>query len=403
MTMELPDIAKLVQPSEAKILLFVLDGLGGLPGKPGGATELEAARTPNMDRLAREGGCGLHEPVAAGITPGSGPGHLALFGYDPLRYRIGRGVLEALGVGFALQATDVATRGNFCTVDARGRIVDRRAGRISTDECTRLCGVLQEIQLPGVELCVRPVKEHRFLLVLRPESSVGARVTDTDPGRPGLPPMGAVGLDEASERTAALVSRWLEVAGERLAAEERANMVVLRGFSKLPEWPRFPEMFGMRSLAAAAYPMYRGVARLVGMEATAVEEELEGLAVELERRIGEFDFFFLHFKATDRAGEDGDFDRKVALIEAADALVPRLLSAGPQVVLITGDHSTPASMGSHSWHPVPFLLHGGPARSEGVKAFGERYCAAGSLGLRRGCELMPLALARAGRLAKFGS
>lgn len=402
--MELHDIAELRQASDRRILLFVLDGLGGLPRRPDGPTELEAARTPNLDRLAREGGCGLQEPVAAGITPGSGPGHLALFGYDPLRYRIGRGVLEALGIEFDLSPGDVAARGNFCTVDGRGNVTDRRAGRISTGEAAPLAERLDGIELEGVRAFVRHVKEHRFLLVLRPdEGGAGAAVGDTDPGREGVPPLEPRARDEASEPTARRAGRWLDAAREALAGEERANMALLRGFSRLPDWPLFQDVFGLRPFAAAAYPMYRGVARLVGMEAVSVEDDLGALAGALEGAVDGHDFFFLHYKEPDRAGEDGDFDRKVACIEAADAVLPRLLEAGPEVVLVTGDHSTPSRMRSHSWHPVPFLLHGGPGRGGEVETFGERACAGGNLGLRRGHELMPLAAARAGRLAKYGA
>ncbi len=401
--MELGDIADLVQSAETKILLLVLDGLGGLPREPGGPTELEAARTPNLDRLAREGICGLQEPVAAGITPGSGPGHLALFGYDPLRYRIGRGVLEALGVDFDLGPRDIAARGNFCTIDDEGRIIDRRAGRIPTEEAERLCERLDAIEVEGARVRVQAVKEHRFLLVLRPDAPVSADLGDTDPGRPGEPPNEVRALSPDAGPAAEMVESWVRAAREALAGEERANMVVLRGFARRPDWPAFDEVFGLRPFAAAAYPMYRGVARLVGMEAEAVEDGPDPLADALERRIDDGDFFFLHYKPTDKAGEDGDFDRKVELIEAADAIVPRLLEAGPDVVLVTGDHSTPATMRRHSWHPVPFLLWGGAGRAAGVDRFGETACAVGSAGLRRGCELMPLAVARAGRLAKFGA
>lgn len=407
--MELYDLADLKQASDAKILLLVLDGLGGLPMEPGGPTELEAARTPNMDALLREGGCGLQEPVAPGITPGSGPGHLALFGYDPLRYRIGRGVLEALGVEFDLRPGDIAARGNFCTVDDDGIVVDRRAGRISTEEAAPLCRELDRIEVEGARVFVRPVKEHRLLLVLRPkegagpEEGWGAELEDTDPGETGRPPREVDAGSEEAEATARAVRAWLQAARRILAGRPDANMVLLRGFSKLPDWPRFPDVFGMRAFAAAAYPMYRGVARLVGMEAAAVEDRIDHLAVELERRIADFDFFFLHFKPPDKAGEDGDFDRKVARIEEADALVPRLLEAGPDIVLITGDHSTPARLRRHSWHPVPFLLHGGAGRTERAESFGETACGFGSLGRRRGCELLPLAVARARRLTKFGA
>lgn len=396
-------MAALVQASDRKVVLLVLDGLGGLPMEPGGETELEAARTPELDGLARQGGCGLHEPVAPGVTPGSGPGHLALFGYDPLGYRVGRGVLEALGIGFDLEERDVAARGNFCTLDEHGRVADRRAGRISTAEARPLVEALDEIELEGVEAEVRVVKEHRFLLVLRFPEPTGAAVSDTDPGRPGESPGRPSSSDEASAPAARAARSWLEAARERLADREGADMVLLRGFSRPPDWPAFPEVFGMRALAVAAYPMYRGVARLVGMDAVAAGDGPDGAVSEAEARLGERDFVFVHVKGPDRAGEDGDFDRKVAIIEETDALVPRLLDAGGDVLLVTGDHSTPARLRSHSWHPVPFLLAGGSGRVGPVDSFGESACARGILGLRRGRELMPLAVARSGRLAKFGA
>lgn len=401
--MQLADIAALVQPSDQKILLFVLDGLGGVPVEPNGPTELEAASTPHLDDLARRGSCGLHVPVAQGITPGSGPGHLALFGYDPLVYRTGRGVLAALGTGFDLQPGDVAARGNFCTLDEQGLVADRRAGRISTEAAAPLVERLAGIEVEGARVFVRPVKEHRFLLVLRPETELGDGVADTDPGRPGSRPRPVQALDPAAEPTAAVVAEWLSGAEKALADQSTANMVLLRGFSRRPDWPRFQDVFGMSALGAAAYPMYRGVARLVGMETAAVGEELDDLAGELERRFDDFDFFFLHYKAPDKAGEDGDFDRKIRCLESADALIPRLLAAGPGVVIVTGDHSTPSLLRSHSWHPVPFLLFGGAGRADTVDAFGETECARGSLGTVRGCDLMRLALARAGRLSKFGA
>lgn len=401
--MELRDVQDLVQASDRTLVLLVLDGLGGLPRQEGGDTELEAARTPNLDRLARTGGVGLHEPVAPGVTPGSGPGHLALFGYDPLRYRIGRGVLEALGVGFELTDRDVAVRGNFCTLDDDGVVRDRRAGRISTEAARPIAEALDALEVDGAEVHVRPVREHRFLLVLRFPEPVEADLSDTDPGRPGERPAPIRAGSGASERAARAARDWLEAAREEMAGRDDADMVLLRGFATLPDWPGFPGVWGMRSLAVAAYPMYRGAARLVGMDTAAVDDGIAPLFAELERRIGEYDFLFLHFKGTDRAGEDGDFGRKVELIEEVDAAVPRLLDAGPDVTLVTGDHSTPSVMKSHSWHPVPFVLAGGPGRSGDAEAFGETECARGVHGLRRGRELMPLAVARTGRLGKFGA
>ncbi|UCG76994.1 MAG: 2,3-bisphosphoglycerate-independent phosphoglycerate mutase [Gemmatimonadota bacterium] len=397
------DYAALLKPSDTKVLLLVLDGLGGLPLRPGGPTELEAARTPHLDELARRAEVGLHDPVGPGITPGSGPGHLALFGYDPLRYRIGRGVLEALGVDFPLQSRDIAARGNFCTVDGSGNVVDRRAGRIPTAEAERLAERLDAVKVPGAETFVRAVKEHRFLLVLRPEEPLDPDLGDTDPGRTGVPPLEVTAGASAAEPTAALVQAWLDAARQLIADEPRANMALLRGFSVLPDWPSFPEVFGMRAFAAAAYPMYRGVAKLVGMATQAVDEDPAALVEALRTAYAAHDFFFLHFKPPDKAGEDGDFDRKVAVIEEADGIVPGLLDAGPDVVLVTGDHSTPSLLRSHSWHPVPYLLDSPQGRGRGADAFGERECAAAGDAVRRGRDLLPLAVAAAGRFGKFGA
>ncbi|MGB5303033.1 MAG: 2,3-bisphosphoglycerate-independent phosphoglycerate mutase [Gemmatimonadota bacterium] len=404
--MDLTDVAALAQPTGEKIMLLVLDGVGGLPLEPGGLTELETARTPNMDGLLANGDAGLHVPVATGVTPGSGPGHLALFGFDPLRYRVGRGALAALGVEFPLQPGDVAVRGNLCTVDGEGVVTDRRAGRIATEEAAPVLDMLDRIVVPGAQTFVRPVKEHRFLLVLRPEEATGADIADTDPGVSGVRPLDVVAASPSSEFAARVTREWLARVPETLSGQPRANMALLRGFATLPDWPLFPDVFRMRSLAMAAYPMYRGVARLVGMDATAVDDDPAALLPALEARIDDYDFFFLHVKGTDKAGEDGDFQRKVDMIERVDEVLPALRETGIGVTLITGDHSTPAKMKSHSWHPVPFLLHGGPGRghrSEGTAGFGESECARGSIGMIRGCELMPLAAARAGRLGKFGA
>ncbi|MEN8145086.1 MAG: 2,3-bisphosphoglycerate-independent phosphoglycerate mutase [Gemmatimonadota bacterium] len=401
--MDLSDIAALAQPGDRKVLLLVLDGLGGLAAQPGGKTALETARTPNLDALVGLGGCGVQTPVAPGVTPGSGPGHLSLFGYDPLRYRIGRGVLSALGIGFDLQPGDVAVRGNLCSVDPSGVVTDRRAGRIAADAARQACDLLAEIQPSGAEAFVRHVKEHRFLLVLRTNASSSADILDTDTGRTGVPPRPITARSQGAVPAASAAREWVERASFVLADHKPANMVLLRGFASLPDWPRFPDVFQMRALAIAAYPMYLGVARLIGMEAVQVEDSPDALAEELERRVDEHDFFFLHVKGTDKAGEDGDFERKVSVIEDVDSIVPRLVDAVGGVTLVTGDHSTPATMKAHSWHPVPFLLSGGPAREALTTSFGESECARGSLGHVNGWDLLPMAAARAGRLAKYGA
>ncbi|MFO7661176.1 MAG: 2,3-bisphosphoglycerate-independent phosphoglycerate mutase [Chloroflexota bacterium] len=401
------DILKtLVKRDETgKIVLLVIDGLGGLPERAAGSqTSLEAARTPNLDALAARSICGLHEPVAPGITPGSGPAHLGLFGYDPLTYQVGRGVLSALGIDFDLQPGDVAARGNFATVDDAGRATDRRAGRIPTEKTEELCTLLRErVTLSGAQFFVQLVKEYRFLFVLRGEGLL-ADVNETDPLEVGERPLKAEAQSPEAEKTAALVRSFVEQTAAVLADREPANMVLLRGFSQLPRWPSMEEVYGLKGVAIAGYPMYRGVSKLLGMEALpaspSVTEEFDRLA----QHWADYDFFFVHIKGVDSAGEDGDFDRKVALIEEADAFVPRILELEPDVLIVTGDHSTPARMHYHSWHPVPVLLWSDICRPDRVAQFGERACMAGGLGPRFPVtDLMPLALAHARRLDKFGA
>jgi 2,3-bisphosphoglycerate-independent phosphoglycerate mutase len=392
----------LVVPNGSKLILFVMDGLGGLPHPQTGKTELETAATPNLDRLAYDGNCGLSQPVAPGISPGSGPGHLALFGYDPLRWEIGRGVLEALGIDFPLGPEDIAARGNFCTVDGEGRIVDRRAGRIPTEVNARLCEKLRQIRLPGVEVFVEPVREHRFVLVLR-GPGLSPDLTETDPTREGVPPLPVRAARPEAEATAALVNRWLEEARKLLADEHPANMVLLRGFAKHPHPPTFEEVYKLRAAAVATYPMYRGLARLVGMTVVPTGQTLAENFQTVAERFAEFDFFFVHFKRTDTAGEDGNFEAKVAAIEEADRLIPRLLDLRPDVIVVTGDHSTPAVYRSHSWHPVPVVLWSRWCRPDRAEKFGETTCRHGGLGLIPATAIMPLMLAHAGRLTRFGA
>ncbi len=400
--MNLEEISALKHSGGGKVVLLVMDGLGGLPERPGGATELETARTPNLDRLAAQGVCGLHQPVGPGITPGSGPAHLGLFGYDPLVHKVGRGVLSALGIGFDLRPGDVAARGNFCTV-VDGVVTDRRAGRLSSDRNRELCERLRGIQLEGAEMHVETVKDYRFLLVLRGEG-LSPGLADTDPQSTGLEPLAPRPLAPEAERTAAVVRQFIDRAGDLLAGDERANMVLLRGFSSRPSWPLLPEVYGVRAAAVAVYPMYRGVARLVGMDVLDTGETFTDEIATIADRWDDFDFFFLHFKTTDSAGEDGDFARKVELIESVDRELPRLLELAPDVVLVTGDHSTPAVLRGHSWHEVPVLLWSTTCRSDGVRRFGERECATGSLGPRiPAIQLLPLAFAHAQRFDKYGA
>ncbi len=395
-------LREIVVPGTSKIVLLVMDGLGGLPSPETGRSELETASIPNLDRLAREGICGLTMPVGIGITPGSGPGHLALFGYDPIKYDIGRGVLEATGIDFDLHENDVAARGNFCTVDDHGLITDRRAGRIPTEESTRLVEQLRGITLPGVEVFVEPVREHRFVLVLR-RAGLSDRLSGTDPNREGEAPLPVQPLAPDAAETADLVNRWIAEARRVLAGGKQANMVLVRGFAKPPHLPSMKDLFKLDAAAIAIYPMYRGLAKLVGMTAlpsgSSFAEEVDTLC----RHWDDFDFFFIHFKGTDTAGEDGDFDRKVAALEQVDREIPRLVSLMPDVLMVAGDHSTPAILAGHSWHPVPFMLYGKWSRADLAEGFNERECMRGSLGTFHATEALPLAMAHAGRLTKYGA
>ena len=380
-----------------------MDGLGGLPIGTEGFTELEKANTPNLDDLASHGICGLHLPVGPGITPGSGPSHLALFGYDPLRYQVGRGVLSALGIEFDLEKTDVAARGNFCTLDEEGRVSDRRAGRISTEKNQELCTLLREIELPGVDLFIETVKEYRILLVLRGEG-LGADLVDTDPQEVGAKPIEPQALNPKSKKTAELTKQFLDQAREILADHHPANMLLLRGFAKKPDWSSFEDIFGLRSAAIAGYPMYRGVAKLVGMEVLEAVDNVKREFQIMRERWQDFDFFYLHVKRIDSAGEDGDFERKCRLIEEVDEQIPALMELNPDVLIVTGDHSTPSQLRYHSWHPVPVILWSKHCRTDEVKHFGERACMVGGLGSRLpAIDLMPLAMANAQRLEKFGA
>jgi 2,3-bisphosphoglycerate-independent phosphoglycerate mutase len=395
-------IRELTEPNDRKIVLLVADGLGGLPLEPGGKTELESARTPNLDACVRDGVCGLSVPVLPGITPGSGPGHLGLFGYDPLQYRIGRGILEALGIHFAVGPRDVAARGNFCTVDAQGVITDRRAGRPTTERCVAMCRKLQQIRIPGVEVFVEPVREHRFVVVFRGDD-LGDAVNDTDPQQTGHKPLPARGADPHSENTARAVNQFVAEAARVLRDEAPTNMVTLRGLARYPKIATMQEVYRLRPVAIAVYPMYKGLARLVGMEVADAGATLSDQVETLRRLWDQYDFFFLHYKYTDSTGEDGNFAAKVEMIERLDAELPRVRALKPDVLIVTGDHSTPSKLRSHSWHPVPTLLWAQTCRPDAVTEFGESSCLRGGLGQFPAMYLLPLALAHAGRLAKFGA
>ena len=395
-------VRELAEKNGSKIVMLVADGLGGLPMEPHGRTELETANTPNLDRLAGRGTSGLSVPVLPGITPGSGPGHLGLFGYDPLAFKIGRGALEATGIGFELGPNDVAARGNFCTLDSAGLISDRRAGRIPSEESFKVVERLQAVKIPGVETFVKPVKEHRFVVVFRGQGLDGA-VADTDPQAIGVAPLDPAPVTPAAQRTADIAKEFVRQARAILADEKKANGMVLRGFAAKPQLPSYLDLYGLRAAAIAVYPMYKGLAQLAGMTLVGKAQSLDEQIDELAKCWNDYDFFFMHFKYTDSTGEDGAFEQKVKRIEELDRAIPRIEKLQPDVLIVTGDHSTPSKLKSHSWHPVPTLLVADTCRPDGLEKFSERDCLRGGFGQFPAKHLMLLAMAHALRFGKYGA
>jgi 2,3-bisphosphoglycerate-independent phosphoglycerate mutase len=403
--MDFDFLHELISPAHTKIVMLVMDGLGGLPLEPGEKTELETAHTPNLDALAASSALGLSVPLGPGITVESGPGHLALFGYDPLQYRIGRGVLEAVGIGFDLEPNDIAMRGNYATVDESGVVTDRRAGRIA-NEISKELSKLLATRIEDVDFFVETVREHRLAIVMR-GVGLSSHVTGTDPLKNGYPPLTIRALSPEAGKTERVMNLFLERSRQVMEAyhpKPPANTLLIRGIDQYPHFIAFPELYGLRSAAIAVYPTYRGIAKLVGMQTLPVEGSATADEfTTLEKYWNDFDFFYLHVKETDLAGEDGDFSRKVKVIEEVDRLVPRLLALQPNVVIVCGDHSTPAALKGHSWHPVPVLIYGKYVRADGVSEFGERVCGRGSLGVLPAAHIMPIALANAGRIMKWSA
>lgn len=399
-------IKSLARKTDTKIVLLVMDGLGGIPHPNTLQTELEAAQTDNLDRLARASQTGLSIPVAHGITPGSGPGHLALFGYDPIKYLIGRGILEALGLDMDVREGDVAARGNFCTIGEDGTITDRRAGRISTDINRELTEQLNAISIENAQAIVASGREHRLAIIFRPEDGgpqLSDALTDSDPQREGLAPLNVTSSAVLGENTANIVNSFLKVAMSVIADAHPANGLVLRGFSTIPDLPQMSDVYALNPAAIASYPMYRGLAKLVGMRVLPTGDTIDQQIETARENWDLHDFFFIHYKYTDSAGEDGDYDAKVAAIERLDSALPALLDLDPDVLIVAGDHSTPTAMAAHSWHPVPVMIRSRHITAGFAESFTERECAKGMLGTMAATDIMPLALANAGKLDKFGA
>jgi 2,3-bisphosphoglycerate-independent phosphoglycerate mutase len=394
----------LLDNNGSKIVLLVLDGLGGISTTPEGKSALEKASIPNLDRLAEGGTLGQTIPIRYGITPGSGPAHLALFGYEPLEFVIGRGALSASGINLEVKVGDVAARGNLCTLDDNGKVTDRRAGRISHHDAAPIIELLNEVQIPDVEVEVQQVKEYRFVIVMRGKGLHPA-LNDTDPQETGVQPLQVEAQHPDAEKAAGLMKKWIKAAYQTLVDQPVANGFLLRGFATDPGLPSYEDAYELEAVCIAEYPMYKGVSRLVGMDV--IEVDGEGPAAEFKTaqiHWEKYDFFFIHVKKTDSYGEDGNLDAKAKIIEDVDQALPILLDLNPDVLIVTGDHSTPALLKSHSWHPVPFLLWAPKTqRTDLEKSFTERNCARGGLGTFPAVETMSLALAHAGRLQKFGA
>ena len=398
---DFPNISDLCRSTPSRIIMLVIDGLGGLPHPENGKSELETANLPNLNRLAQISDCGLTTPVAPGITPGSGPGHISLFGYNPIEHLIGRGVVESLGIGIELRDNDVAARGNFCTIDSNGLIVDRRANRIPSNESNQLISLFDQIHIPDANVSTYPVKDHRFVFLIRGDDLDG-HISETDPQIIGKAPMEAIALTPGSEKTAYIANKFISSAKNLLQSQSTANMILLRGFSKLPELPNFADSYKLNPAAIAAYPMYRGLAKLIGMDVLQTGMTFDDELITLNQHFMEHDFFFLHYKPADAAGEDADFDTKVSKLEQIDSKIPELIDMEADVLIVAGDHSTPSIMGSHSWHPVPLMIHSKSTKHCGVDNFTERNCRNGSIGTISATDVMTLALAHAGKLSKFG-
>ncbi|MGM0440969.1 MAG: 2,3-bisphosphoglycerate-independent phosphoglycerate mutase [Elusimicrobiota bacterium] len=395
----------LVEQNNTKILMVVMDGVGDIPDDSG-QTALEQAKTPNLDKLARQSSLGLAVPVERGITPGSGPGHLALFGYDPVKNEIGRGVLEASGIGIDLEKDCLAVRGNFATRDSAGIIKDRRAGRITTEKNKELCKKINsELEkIEDVEVKVYPGKEHRFVIIFK-GPGLNDNLLDADPQHIDKKEKFVEARDSESEKAQNVANEFIKQVQEILKDEDRANTCLLRGLAKKPDISGFFEKYGLKARALATYPMYKGLARLVGMDIAkdlkSMEDELKDL--EKNSKGEEYNFFYFHVKKTDSYGEDGNRSEKVKVIEHFDKLLSQIIEQDFDVICITADHSTPTPLKAHSWHPVPLLINGPYIRVDGGERFTEKECLKGSYSQMYSKDIMKILLSQADRLKKFGA
>lgn len=389
--------------NQKKMIMIILDGLGGLPIN--GKTELETAKTPNLDDLAFDSELGLTHPISIGVTPGSGPAHLSLFGYDPLKYTIGRGILEALGIGVKIGVKDLAIRGNFAT-QKNGVITDRRAGRIPTEKNIEIISYLKKRikKIDDIKITLFSGEEHRFVLILSGKD-LSENVTDADPEEIGKPILYSKAQTKKSEKTAKILNKFIDKLTEELKDFYPVNTCLLRGIAKYPKIPPMSKLFKLKPAAIAVYPMYKGLAQLVGMDILNTNRSIRDEIETLEKNYNNYNFFFIHIKKTDSYGEDGNFKKKVKVIEEFDSLLPRILKLNLDTLVITGDHSTPSIIKSHSWHPNPFLIKAKYQRKnpEATTKFSETACAKGVLGIFNSIDILPLMMANSIKFKKYGA
>ena len=391
---------KVISSTKSKILMLVIDGLGGLPDKKSGKSELEVAKIPHLDQLSKISSCGIATPVFPGITPGSAPGHLGIFGYNPLKYLVGRGFLEATGIGIDLSPTQIAVRGNFCTYE-KGKVVDRRAGRISNEKCLDLVKLLNKISVDGMKIHVYPVEGHRFVAIFDLDPSLISKISNDHLYEIDCTDIFCSIKKSEDQIFTNLVNDFIQKSLQILSDEKEANGILLRGFARETKLPDMRDQYKLNPIGISSYPMYIGLAKLLGMKSISVEKSLDKLVRAVEENFDNHDFFFMHYKDADTKGEDGDFEGKVKALEAFDQFVPRIMDLNFDVVVITGDHSTPAVLSGHSWHPVPLLIYSKDIGGDQVQSFSEKEFLNGQIGFVDSVNIMMLSLANSGKLKKF--
>jgi len=407
-----------MKKSKAKALLLICDGLGDRPSIEG-KTPLQAANTPYLDEISKEGINGLMDTISPGIVPGSDTAHLAILGYDPYKYYPGRGVFEALGADMELCEGDVAFRANFATVDDKMRIIDRRAGRKGSKD---LAEALNGLEIDHTKIKFTNTTEHRCALVLKGEN-LSKAVSDVDTHEAGSEVKKCVPLEEGEKelKTANIVNEFVsqsyDILNEHPVNKERrergelpANIILLRGAGSYGEVSAMKDRFGFGAACIAGASLYKGVAKYLGMVVVPVEgatgiadTNLNNKAEATLHALEKHDFVFLHVKATDSMGHDGDFEGKKYMISRIDKELVARIKDVDAYITVTADHSTPVSIKRHSSDPVPIVIKGEGVRKDGITKFDEVSAASGGLGRIRGVDLMPILSDFMGFYTMFGT